>query len=265
MYAQTYLQRRGAIYQFRRRIPRDLAGVIGRAEIRCSLRTADRRAADRIVRARAAELDRQWEGLRRNGTSKDASPDRPFALPPSADFLTINTSPGTRPSSAFASVANEPKRHRTLKDALAVWRRLSSPAASSVEVYEAAVRRFEESQGALGLDEIRRSHLRDFIDELQQESLRPRTIRKEFGVIRVLLAIAEDQEWISGNPARSMRLPKVQQKKVKRSYAIEEVKRIFGSSVFSQGERPVAGKGECAVWIPLLLLYRTPRHYGERR
>jgi hypothetical protein len=84
MYAQTYLQRRGAVYQFRRRIPGDLSKAIGRTEIRCTLRTADRRAAEGLVRAYAAELDRQWEALRR---SRPGSGQTTAAVPVGRFFI----------------------------------------------------------------------------------------------------------------------------------------------------------------------------------
>jgi hypothetical protein len=67
---QSHLIRRGGIYYYRRRIPADLlahfnpSGKIAKREFVKSLGTADRREAERLVRAFAAEHDNQFETIR---------------------------------------------------------------------------------------------------------------------------------------------------------------------------------------------------------
>ena len=64
MRSQTNLVRRGAVYYFRARVPADLIAALGKREIIESLRTKDKRTAEGLVRARAAELDREFAALR---------------------------------------------------------------------------------------------------------------------------------------------------------------------------------------------------------
>jgi hypothetical protein len=63
--AQTNLVRRGAKYQFRVRIPKDLLHVYAPLrEIRRSLNTSDQQEAIRRAREERAALDREFEAKR---------------------------------------------------------------------------------------------------------------------------------------------------------------------------------------------------------
>ncbi|MBI5907017.1 MAG: tyrosine-type recombinase/integrase [Burkholderiales bacterium] len=147
--------------------------------------------------------------------------------------------------------------HR-LSEAITEWKRLKNPALSTVEIYESAVRRFEGYFPGLHAETIEKRHVREYVKWLQDAGKSAKTIEKEHGAIRALLTIAEHEEWREGNPASGVMLP-ADEKKKRRSYTPDECKAIFGSPVFASGERPVAGKGEAAYWIPLLLLFTGAR------
>jgi hypothetical protein len=71
----TRLWRRGAVYHFRCKIPGDLLGHYApRIEIKFSLKTTDRREAERRVRLESVKLDQEFAALRRNGTAASADP-----------------------------------------------------------------------------------------------------------------------------------------------------------------------------------------------
>lgn len=61
------LWRRGAVYQYRTRVPADLIEIVGKPRINRSLRTASLTAARRLVRATAYEIEREFEALRARG------------------------------------------------------------------------------------------------------------------------------------------------------------------------------------------------------
>lgn len=157
---------------------------------------------------------------------------------------------GSKPASASSG-------HR-LSDVLPIWQRLKNPARSSVEIYEAAINRFEGRYPDLAVEGIEKRHIREYVAWLQELGKSAKTIEKEHGVIRAMLAIAEHEEWIQYNPARGILLPEVKGKKV-RSYTPDECGTIFASDVFTKGERPVGGKGDAAHWIPLLMLFTGAR------
>jgi integrase len=60
MKAQTNLVRRGAVYQFRVRVPNDLLKAYRKREIRESLNTRDPEEAKALARERRAEIDREF-------------------------------------------------------------------------------------------------------------------------------------------------------------------------------------------------------------
>jgi len=70
----THLYRRGAVYWFRRRVPEDVAGVIGHAQWRSSLGTKDFEEAKRLVRLRGVETDREVALARARMAGKSSPP-----------------------------------------------------------------------------------------------------------------------------------------------------------------------------------------------
>ncbi|KAG0163222.1 hypothetical protein DFQ30_000515, partial [Apophysomyces sp. BC1015] len=61
----THLSKRGSVYYFRRKIPLDLiARYNGKKEIMRSLRTSDRRDAERMAREVGVQIDREFAQLR---------------------------------------------------------------------------------------------------------------------------------------------------------------------------------------------------------
>lgn len=139
-----------------------------------------------------------------------------------------------------------------------MWRRLKNPALSTVEIYEASIRRFEGHFPELHAETIEKRHIREYIAWLQNEKLSSKSIEKEHGALRALLTIAAHEEWITSNPASGILLPEVKGKKV-RSYTPEECNQIFSSPVFTNGDRPTGCMGEAAFWIPLLLIFTGAR------
>jgi len=59
-----YLWRRGGRYWFRKAVPIDLAGILGRAEVRCSLATSERAVAQKRALAMQVALEQVYEVLR---------------------------------------------------------------------------------------------------------------------------------------------------------------------------------------------------------
>ncbi len=59
----TYLVRRGSVWQYRRRVPKNLVAHLGTTEIRVSTKTRDRTEAMRVAAQISAALERQWSKL----------------------------------------------------------------------------------------------------------------------------------------------------------------------------------------------------------
>jgi integrase len=67
--------------------------------------------------------------------------------------------------------------------------------------------------------------------------------------------IPDDVPW--SDPFSKMRLPT--RKPRREPWALEELRTLFRSAIFTQGGRPVAGKGEAAFWLPLMALFTGAR------
>ena len=163
------------------------------------------------------------------------------------------------PQSSVPSLpASAPSGQHMLHELLPIWKRLRSPAPSTVEIYEFAAKRFQERHPGLTVEGITKGHIRRYVEYLQSEGMSASTIDKNHGAVRALLSFAEHEDWITSNPAKGVMLPARESAKM-RSYTPQELEQLFRSPVFTEGMRPVAGKGEAAYWIPLLLLFTGAR------
>ncbi len=66
---RTNLEKRGATYYYRRRVPIDVAGAFGRSNVRISLGTKNRAEAEKLCKARDQEFDKLFESLRYGETA----------------------------------------------------------------------------------------------------------------------------------------------------------------------------------------------------
>jgi integrase len=68
----THLIKRGSRYYIRRRVPSDLAAIVGKVEITRALGTSERREAERLCRIESVKLDTEWSELRAASHAKRA-------------------------------------------------------------------------------------------------------------------------------------------------------------------------------------------------
>ena len=80
-----------------------------------------------------------------------------------------------------------------LAEVLPIWKRQNDPARSTIDIYEAEARRFQQHYPSLTVGKIERHHIRDYVRYLGEELKRaPKTVEKGHGAIRALLEIARD-------------------------------------------------------------------------
>lgn len=157
-------------------------------------------------------------------------------------------------------------------------------AKGTIKDFSTPVRRFIEVHGDMKVKDITKAHIRDFkdtmlqmparlpkrsntmtvpqiLEEYGQDSTLPRLSAKTINdgilaAIRTLLQWAENNGYREDNPARNVKVssPKVVEKKVL-PYSIEDLNTIFRFPIYTRNERPVAGGGEAAKWLPLLGLF----------
>lgn len=164
---------------------------------------------------------------------------------------------------------------------------------ASLAEFKATIRRFRELHGDLPLSRITKAHVRDFKDALLKCPAASRLPAKHRGKsIQGLIALAEkdpglsklaartvNDKWLGflcavltwgtkngyleNNPASNVKasVPKVRDK-ARVPYSVEDLNLIFRFPIYTEKERPRAGGGEAAKWLPLLALF-TGARLGE--
>lgn len=160
--------------------------------------------------------------------------------------------------------------------------------------FATAIRRFTELHGNLTVAEITKTHVRAYKEALSQlprscsaelrnmtlpevlqhlkahpalpsTTLAPSTINKAISALQTVLQWVEHQGYLDGhpnwsNPAANMKMHNpAEQEDNRLPYDAADLKLIFGSRVFCDGERPRAGGGEAAKWLPLIALLSGAR------
>lgn len=184
----------------------------------------------------------------------------------------------------------EPASGGSLSAALAGWKKAKETTTTTLLEFELAVRRFTELHGDLQIEEISRRHVREFREALQAIPVRrsgalrsatlpdimawsarhsdakkiaPATVNKLLGGVQAVAVwgrdnglVSEDRPW--ADPFSNMRLEEPEPER--QPWEIAELKTLFTSPVYTAGQRPSAGRGEAAYWLPLLF---TGARQGE--
>ncbi|MFO7189368.1 MAG: hypothetical protein DIU74_006740 [Pseudomonadota bacterium] len=230
-----FLFRRGEVYYFRKKIPAALRAHFGTDEVRKSLGTRDVLEAQRLARLEAQRLEEEFARLRE--AERAARGVKP--LPPDA------------------------AAEGAMRALFERWNARAKRPRTTVYDFAKATSRFVSLHPGLAVEAIEPRHIEAMRDAMVAEGLSAGTVKKQLGAIAAMLQLAVEDGLIARNPARGItvegarpgRRPRVE-------FTPEELLAIFASPVYAQGERPVAGAGAAAYWLPLLALYTGARQ-GE--
>ncbi len=180
----------------------------------------------------------------------------------------------------------------TLRAALEGWKKSRRRPENTLREFQYAVDRFTELHGDMPVAKITRGHVREFREALQAMPVRrsgrlrdatlpmlrdwskehpetkrvsAATVNKVLGGVQAVVkwardngVIPDDLPW--ADPFSNMRLK--EDAPNREPWQLEELKVLFSSPVFTQADRPSAGRGEAAYWLPLLALF-TGARLGE--
>lgn len=151
----------------------------------------------------------------------------------------------------------------------------------SVRDFGIYVRRFIELHGDMPIAHITKRHVREYKDAMLKlpvrasgplrkmtvphqleymrehpeiQTLSPRTVNdRALGAISAVLGWAEANDFIEQNPAARVKVKAVKvSKTVRLPYTVDDLNTIFRFPVYTNGDRPQAGGGEAAKWLPLM-------------
>jgi hypothetical protein len=220
------------------------------------------------VRAQEA-LERRYRG-----EPIDTPPMAHLGPPPPGTLGAFGTA---RPSSGSSN---------TLRTAFTGWRKERERSGSTAAEYEYALGLFEQLHGDMPVVSITKQHARKFREALQDmppsrskglraltlpelvewrqdhpegERLAAGTVNKLLGSVQALAKwasrnglIPDDVRW--ADPFAEMKLAPSDEQGGG-PFEAEELQRLFASPVFTEDERPEAGQGDTAFWLPLLALF----------
>jgi integrase len=177
----------------------------------------------------------------------------------------------------------------TLREAFEGWKKERERPEGTVHEYGRAIEMFIQLHGNLRVLELRRSHARTFREALQSvpktrkgsllkaslpelseygrthpsvAKVSPGTVNKQLGAVQAVAGwghhaglVPEDIPW--SDPFSEMRLEEEQSER--EPFDGRDLQTIFNAPLFSEHKLPIGGKGEAALWLPLLALFAGAR------
>ena len=140
------------------------------------------------------------------------------------------------------------------------WKLERKPPTRTLMEWNTAVERFKALHGDKPIATITKADIVDLKDNLLQQGKAAATVVKQVGALRATLQYAVDNGLLGTNPASGVKVAGGKKGDTARlPYDANDLKAIFTSPVFVLGERPRAGAGEAAFWLPLLGLFTGAR------
>lgn len=131
--------------------------------------------------------------------------------------------------------------------------------AKTVDRMRAVVAWFEDHMGKLPIETITADDVWTFKSKLL-EKVEPSNARVKLRNLNTLLRFAKTERIIRDNPAADISVTvRTGPEDQMLPFDLPALAAIFGSPVFADHERPNAGAGEAAYWLPLLALYTGAR------
>jgi integrase len=285
----SYLQRRGAVYRFRRGVPARLRLILGKREMAFSLKTKDEREAKRWATAKSADVDRAfaeaeaalsnpavrvYKALPQDSQERQ---EHPRGLPDEeAEFLAITDAlkklEGARSKEAATQRAILEallKRVSTgdvgaednppLSILFDRWKAERRPPAKTWLEWDGVRRRFVETIGGdLPVRAVTKAHVRAFKNALlsgkSKRTGKPAsaaTVQKLLNALRSVLSWAVKQGYLDVNPAAGITQVATQANPEDRRlpYSTEDLRKLFA----------VPRKPGVDHWLPWLALYTGAR------
>jgi integrase len=180
-------------------------------------------------------------------------------------------------------------RGGTIRDAFKGWEKHRVRPLGTVHEYSRSVELFVQMHGDIPVADIKKRHVREFRSALQQMPLRragtlrkatlpelsawglahpeapkvsPATINKQIGAVQAVSVwasenglVLEGEAW--SDPFSKMRVAEAQSER--EPFSPQELTQIFSAPIFTSCSRPAGGKGDAALWLPLLALFTGAR------
>lgn len=278
------LQKHGATYRLRRRVPKDLVEAYGRAEVVRSLGTKNLAEAKRRLAIETVKLDAEWDLMRASLTKPSTpipaqpSPSRLRRLrdgrPAPTGILNVVTElalaaraqrpveeGGTsNPSAAPNANSGTGRRSGTLTWPMLVdrWAAERRPNGKTKRAHMSVVSEFMAKAHVSSVVATTKADVLNFKEALVKEGVSFSNLRTKLSRLKTIANYAVENDLIGTRITEGVRAPKPKGK-ARTSFDEEALKKLFNGPVHKDGWRPVQGRGEAAYWLPLIALYTGAR------
>ena len=278
------LQKHGATYRLRRRVPKDLVEAYGRAEIVRSLGTKDLAEAKRRLAIETVKLDAEWDLMRASlskpstPTTAEPSPSRLRRLregrPAPAGILHVVTelaltARAQRPveEGGTANLGDAPNANRDTAEhsgpftwpmLVERWAAERRPNAKTKKAHMSVVSEFMAKALVRSVHATTKADVLKFKEALVKGGTSSSNLRTKLSRLKTIANYAFENDLIGTRITEGVRAPKP---KVKARTSFDELslRKLFNGPVHKDGWRPVQGRGEAAYWLPLIALYTGAR------
>jgi integrase len=169
-------------------------------------------------------------------------------------------SEATRTATEQAVTEPEPPGGTSLLDVVGRWAKTNTPAEKTVDRMKAVVRWFEDYNGRIPVEQITSDDIERFRDKLLEKTSAPNARVKLRNLNTLLRFAVRPARLIAANPAAEITVTvKADPSRKRTTYEPVALGAVFGSPIYEVGDRPDAGAGEAAYWLPLLGLYTGAR------
>lgn len=145
-------------------------------------------------------------------------------------------------------------------DILDRWAKERKVSAKGVDKHRAVARWFREYTGAIPVEAITRKDVLSFKNRLVENGISAANANTKLSCLRTLLGYAVENDLLDANPADRIYVQdKDKDRRKRKEFDLPSLHALFESPVYAVDERPVAGRGEAAYWMPLIALYTGAR------
>jgi integrase len=176
-------------------------------------------------------------------------------------------SPATASAASSSSIPVEapagPDKHLSLAALAGAWEVERKPVKRTVAKMDLVVREFYTHVGRLPYKAITRAHVIAYKDALLKAGKSPGTTDLQLNMLRTLFNYAVDNDKVTVNAAQGVRATPKGSNGSARSkrlpFDLPALKLIFGCPIYTEGARPIAGRGIASYWLPLLAMFTGAR------
>lgn len=277
----THLNRTGATYYFRRKVPDDLLGYFTtdtgrpRAEWKLSLGTKDRENAKRLLRVHVTETDKLIDDARRALLGKPATATfsdveqewQPKPQQTVCERLTVADGLGHAGPSFERLAGNVPSRGNpslTLSELYEQYASSGAANAKTVRKWRSRVANLIDYLGHEDVKRITRADLNGWTAALVAKGLSKKTIVDGYlPAARAAFSIAYDDGAIHANPVTGLKVRAPKAVKLReREHSDQEAATILKAALGAQPERLSEHHSRARRWVPWLCAY-TGARVGE--